>query len=158
MIIITNLLAGLGDFLTASSLHQFVTEPADSSVSAHIAVSSNMAMLLLQLSARPGLGLSETWYSCIVGIMSLGQLAGAIMVGILSRYMYIKYLMLAALGLTTIGGVLYGIGSYGWMILIGQLHTANQMQLTVCVCRTVSDRAVPGSSHDYLSYLHWRDQ
>ena len=63
----------------------------------------------MQLSVRPGLGLTEVWYSVIVGILSLGQLAGAIMVGILSRYMLIKYLVLIALGLTTIGGVLYGI-------------------------------------------------
>ena len=79
---------------------------------------------------------------------------------ILSRYMLIKYLVLIALGLTTIGGVLYGIGRYGWMVLIGQLYTTYQMQLTVALCiyRTVSNRAVSGSSHDIISYLYRRDE
>lgn len=114
---------------------------------------------MVQLSVRPGLGLSETWYSGIVGILSLGQLAGAVMVGILSRYMLIKYLVLIALGLTAAGGVLYGIGRYGWMVLIGQLHNqSNAANNVVCICRAVSNRAVSRSSHDLVPYLHRRDQ
>lgn len=71
------------------------------------------------IQIQPGLGLSETWYSWIVSVQSLGELVGAIAAGIVLRWLYTKYLMLSALALCGCGGLLYGVGRYGWMLLIG---------------------------------------
>ena len=68
---------------------------------------------------QPGLGLSETWYSWIVSILSVGELAGAVATYILLRRIYTKYLMLANLCLCACGGLLYGVGVFGWMLLLG---------------------------------------
>lgn len=68
---------------------------------------------------QPGLGLSETWYSWIVSVQSIGELAGAIVVGILLRWLYTKHLILSALALSACGGLLFGVGKYSWMLLIG---------------------------------------
>ena len=71
------------------------------------------------MQVQPGLGLSETWYSWIVSIQSIGELAGAIAISLLLRWFYTKYLMLISLAVCGGGGVLYGVGKYGWMLLIG---------------------------------------
>ena len=71
------------------------------------------------MQVQPGLGLSETWYSWIVSIQSVGELAGAIVISLLLRWCYTKYLMLSSLALCGGGGVLYGVGKYGWMLFIG---------------------------------------
>lgn len=69
---------------------------------------------------QPGLGLSETWYSWIVSIQSTGELVGAILFGLLMRWLYAKHLMLANLAVCASGGLVFGIGKYGWMLLIGE--------------------------------------
>ena len=205
-ITIANTLAGLGDFLTTSSLHQFVTsstEPAENGVSwqqLHTCTEhkfkqdlnfetwqsdrntryclesllkqvnywekADIIAPLTSIQVRPGLGLSEIWYASIVGVLSLGQFVGAVLVGVLSRYIYTKYLMVCSLGLTAIGGIFYGIGSYGWMILIGQLLLCWYMYQHACymyvwpkhLYRAIFDRILPGSSYDCLPYIHWRDK
>ena len=68
---------------------------------------------------QPGLGLSETWYSWIVSIISVGELAGAVATSVLLQRIYTKLLMLGNLSLCVFGGLLYGVGEYGWMLLIG---------------------------------------
>lgn len=72
------------------------------------------------MQVGPGLGLSEIWYAGIVGVLSVGQLIGALLVGVLFRYVYTKHLLLGSLACIAAGGVFYGIGSYGWMLLIGE--------------------------------------
>ena len=74
---------------------------------------------LLSVQVQPGLGLSEIWYSCIVSIISVGQLTGAVSVGLLSKRLSTKYILLGMLCLCCTGGVFYAIGKYGWMLLIG---------------------------------------
>ena len=69
---------------------------------------------------QPGLGLNEAWYTWIVSISSAGELIGAIAFGNLSRYIYIKWLLLTSLAFNILGGTLYGIGKYGWMLLAGE--------------------------------------
>ena len=69
---------------------------------------------------QPGLGLSETWYSWIVSIQSTGELVGAVLIGLLMRWLYAKHLMLANLAVSASGGLVFGIGRYGWMLLIGE--------------------------------------
>ena len=68
---------------------------------------------------QPGLGLSEGWYSWIVGVVSIGELAGAAGVSLLLRWFYTKHLMLTTLAVCGLGGLLFGIGRYGWMLLMG---------------------------------------
>jgi MFS family permease len=75
---------------------------------------------LLQTKLQPGLGLSETWYSWIVSILSVGELAGAVAVSFILRRIFTKYVMLANLSLCAFGGLLYGVGEYGWMLLTGR--------------------------------------
>ena len=75
------------------------------------------------MQLQPGLGLSETWYSWIVSIISVGELAGAVATSVLLRKVFTKFLMLANLSLCAIGGLLYGVGEYGWMLLIGKSHS-----------------------------------
>lgn len=70
---------------------------------------------------QPGLGLSETWYTWIISIGSIGELIGAVTFGMLSRRVYIKWLILMSLFIAFSGGVLFGIGKYGWMLLIGEI-------------------------------------
>ena len=72
------------------------------------------------VQVQPGLGLSESWYSWIVSVLSIGELTGAVVISILLRWVYTKYMMLSSLALAVCGGVLYSIGKYGWMILIGE--------------------------------------
>ena len=69
---------------------------------------------------QPGLGLSETWYTWVVSIGSVGELLGAVLMGILSRRLYVKHLLLTALFSSFTGGLFFGIGKYGWMLLIGK--------------------------------------
>ena len=78
------------------------------------------AAVLLLPQVQPGLGLSESWYSWIVSVLSIGELTGAVVISILLRWVYTKYMMLSSLALAVCGGVLYSIGKYGWMILIGE--------------------------------------
>ena len=73
------------------------------------------------LQVQPGLGLSELWYSCIVSVISVGQLTGAVSVGLLSKHLPTKYILLGMLCLCCSGGVFYAVGKYGWMLLIGLL-------------------------------------
>ena len=124
VIIITNTVAGISDFISTSSLHQFVTssaEPTDNSVSdASTARAFPRLARSFRAQVAPGLGLSENWYAGIVSILSVGQVIGALLVGVLSRYLYIKHLILGSLACIAAGGIFYGIGSYGWMLLIGQ--------------------------------------
>lgn len=68
---------------------------------------------------EPGLGLNELWYSWIVSIVSVGQLLGAVSVGLLTKLFFTKYILLTMLGVCCSGGILYAIGKYGWMLLIG---------------------------------------
>ena len=78
-----------------------------------------LVFLLTHAQVQPGLGLSESWYSWIVSIQSVGELAGAIVISLLLRWCYTKYLMLSSLALCGGGGLLYGVGKYGWMLFIG---------------------------------------
>ena len=69
---------------------------------------------------QPGLGLSETWYSWIVGVASVGEITAAITIAILLRCsVYAKHLLLIGLAVGATGGIFYGIGKNGWMLLIG---------------------------------------
>ena len=52
---------------------------------------------------------------------SFGEFIGAVILGILIRWFYAKHLMLAHLCVCVVGGVFYGVGKFGWMLLIGQL-------------------------------------
>jgi MFS family permease len=102
------------------SLHQFVTSsttPDDPDL-------------------QPGLGLSETWYSWIVSIISVGELAGAVATSVLMRKVFIKFLMLANLSLCAFGGLLYGVGKYGWMLLIGRFFIGYYIGAVTVVLRT----------------------
>ena len=72
------------------------------------------------LQIQPGLGLSETWYSWIVSAQACGELVGAVVFAVLLRWMYTKHLLLASLALCAGGGLMFGIGKYGWMLLIGE--------------------------------------
>ena len=86
----------------------------------------SLSPLLPPPQLAPGLGLSETWYSCIVSSSSLGELLGALVPAFLTPHFYVKHLMLAELALCLLGGVLFGIGKSGWMLLIGELaHTTS---------------------------------
>ena len=69
---------------------------------------------------QPGLGLSESWYSWIISLSSLGEFTGAITYGVLLRFFLTKHLMLVNLSVAAIGGLFYGIGKFGWMLLIGK--------------------------------------
>jgi len=69
---------------------------------------------------QPGLGLSETWYSWVIGLSSLGEFTGAITYGVLLHFFLTKHLMLVNLSVAAIGGLFYGIGKFGWMLLIGK--------------------------------------
>ena len=71
------------------------------------------------MQVQPGLGLSETWYSWLVSILSIGEFAGAVVTSLLLRKIYIKYLLLAYLALCAFGGLLYGVGQNGWMLFTG---------------------------------------
>ena len=71
------------------------------------------------MQVQPGLGLSETWYSWIVSIASAGEVAAAVATSVLLRKIYTKYLILAHVCLCAFGGLLYGIGESGWMLLLG---------------------------------------
>ena len=51
---------------------------------------------------------------------SFGEFSGAVLVSILLRWFYTKHLMLMSFLVCIAGGLLYGIGKYGWMLLIGQ--------------------------------------
>ena len=82
------------------------------------------------LQVQSGLGLSELWYSCIVSVISVGQLTGAVSVGLLSKHLPTKYILLGVLCLCCSGGVFYAVGKYGWMLLIGLLAG----KLCMCAC------------------------
>jgi MFS family permease len=113
-------LIGLAYSSALPSLHQFVTSsayPEDDDV-------------------QPGLGLSETWYSWIVSIQSIGELAGAIAISLLLRWFYTKYLMLISLAVCGGGGVLYGVGKYGWMLLIGRFLMGSCQGAVTVILRT----------------------
>ena len=73
------------------------------------------------LQIQPGLGLSELWYSWIISISSIGELLGAIVCGLLTHRIYTKHLILVSLFLCCVGGIMYGVGRYGWMLLVGEL-------------------------------------
>jgi len=79
---------------------------------------------------QPGLGLSESWYSWIISLSSLGEFTGAITYGVLLRFFLTKHLMLVNLSVAAIGGLFYGIGKFGWMLLIGK-----QAKISVHTCR-----------------------
>lgn len=57
-------------------------------------------------------------------MQSVGEFLGAIIFGTLSRRVYIKYLLLVALFLAFGGGILFGVGLNGWMLLFGKPHSA----------------------------------
>ena len=100
--------------------------------------SLGIAGLLALLQVQPGLGLSEMWYSWIVSIMSVGELAGAAATSMLLRRVYTKLLMLANLALCACGGLLYGVGESGWMLLIGwyrisSSYVYNTFHISSCI-------------------------
>ncbi len=107
---------------------------------------AEIAYYLYILQEQPGLGLSETWYSWVVSISSLGELIGAIVSGVLLRWFYSKHVMLVNLCIIAVGGIIYGIGKFGWMLILGtSCHSVccadmakiyNQDQIdVVTVCR-----------------------
>ena len=51
---------------------------------------------------------------------SVGGFTGAIMMGFLLRHLRTKHLMLTCLSACIVGGMLYSIGKFGWMLLLGQ--------------------------------------
>ncbi len=85
----------------------------------HCATEQPIFNSVLLPQVQPGLGLSETWYSWIVSVASIGELLGAVTVGVLARSFYTKHLVLALLAMAFSGGIIYGIGKFGWMLLIG---------------------------------------
>ena len=111
------------------SLHQFVTSstrPEDPNVRTLTYIAHHdqwcrcSLIVLMRMQVQPGLGLSETWYSWIVSIISVGELVGAVATSILLQKVFTKFLMLVNLLLCGLGGLLYGLGQYGWMLLIGK--------------------------------------
>ena len=69
--------------------------------------------------------MSETWYTWIISISSIGELLGAVVYGVLSRRVYVKWLLLSSILSAFLGGLLFGIGKYGWMLLIGKVNLNN---------------------------------
>ena len=59
-----------------------------------------------------------------MSILSVGELVGAVAISLLLRWIYTKYLMLSSLALCGSGGLLFCVGKYGWMLLIGTTATA----------------------------------
>ena len=45
------------------------------------------------------------------------------MLGMLLRWMYAKHLMLLELSVCAAGALLYSIGKFGWMLLLGRCNT-----------------------------------
>ena len=82
---------------------------------------------------QPGLGLSETWYSWIISLSSLGEFTGAITYGVLLRFFLTKHLMLVNLSVAATGGLFYGIGKFGWMLLIGKYGHKEGEQRYQCI-------------------------
>lgn len=70
---------------------------------------------------EPGLDLNETWYSWIISIASVGELLGALTLGVIMRRVHSKLLLLAIQVSLIAGGILYGVGSYGWMLLLSMI-------------------------------------
>ena len=98
---------------------------------------------------QPGLDLSEEWYSWIVGIGSIGEFIGAVLIGVLMKRFYTKHLMLVILFNSAIGGLLYGIGKYGWMLLMGKPKFVcgilqSELLPNVCITLTCIGRLLIG--------------
>ncbi len=80
---------------------------------------SSPAHTISILQEQPGLGLSETWYSWVVSMSSFGEFVGAIVSSVLLRWFYTKHVMLVNLCIIAVGGIIYGIGKSGWMLILG---------------------------------------
>uniref|UniRef100_A0A1X7UMI9 Uncharacterized protein n=1 Tax=Amphimedon queenslandica TaxID=400682 RepID=A0A1X7UMI9_AMPQE len=94
---------GLLSFITAPSLHQFITSSSNTSESEVV----------------PGLGLSETWYSWAVSAQSIGIFVGALLFSVFARSFYYKYIIIGSLFIAISSGVIYGFAVQGWMVIAG---------------------------------------
>ena len=74
--------------------------------------------MFIQIKIEPGLGLSETWYTLIVCMGSVGEFLGAVLYGISSRHVYVKVALIVELTIEFAGGVFYAVASNGWMLLV----------------------------------------
>ena len=64
-----------------------------------------------------------------MSIASVGEVVGAVAVGIVSRRFCTKYIMLVLLMICAAGGLVFGIGKFGWMLLIGMFYLCINIQM-----------------------------
>ena len=112
---------GVLSFITAPSLHQFITSSSNTS-EPEVNNRSSLGFLLLSLNfvqVVPGLGLSETWYSWAVSAQSIGIFVGALLFSVFARSFYYKYIIIGSLFIAISSGVIYGFAFQGWMVITG---------------------------------------
>jgi MFS family permease len=97
---------GMSFAITYPSLHQFVTTPTSITATKDI---------------RPGLGLSETFYSWSVSVYPIGEVVTGIIFSISAKYTSIKSLCCVDSLLLTLGGVFYGSAVNGPMVLLARI-------------------------------------
>ena len=67
-----------------------------------------------------GLGMSEQFYSWAISVFNIGAVIGALLNGILSKFLPYWYLVLSSLIMHTLGYVLYAIATSGWHIILSK--------------------------------------
>ena len=116
---------GVLGYVTAPSLHQFITSSSLSSSKSNVTSDSQVVYVLITaLQSRPqvewpGLGLSETWYSLAVSAQSIGIFVGALLFSVFARSFYYKYIIIGSLFIAISSGVIYGFAVQGWMVITG---------------------------------------
>ena len=145
------------------SLHQFVTSSVNAS-DPNVRTKNERCFFffekkiqlfsrVLSVQTEPGLGLSDLWYSWIVSIVSVGQLLGAVAVGVFTKFFFTKYILLTMLAVCCSGGILYAIGQYGWMLLLGwSANILVQLHINAFCCQ--GNRVVVVATVDIKSCLH----
>lgn len=73
------------------------------------------------LQIEPGLGESESFYSGVITLFNIGALIGAIVCGVLVKYIPYWHLILISLMTHTIGYVIYAVTYVGWLIMISKV-------------------------------------
>ena len=109
---------GVLSFITAPSLHQFITSSSNASDSQVNNSLYNDGFLLI-FQVVPGLGLSEIWYSWAVSAQSIGIFVGALLFSVFARSFYYKYIIISSLFVAMSSGVIYGFAVQGWMVITG---------------------------------------
>ncbi len=73
----------------------------------------------MQEEAEPGLGMSELFYSVLMTSFFGGEVVGGLIPGFLVSCIPHWYQFLFAISLHTIGYVLYGVATNGWVLMVG---------------------------------------